>query len=112
MGKELELLKPLLEQPSEREVHGTTFHCGNIGGHQVVAMQCGIGKVNAAVGTVTLVDNFPVDAIINTGVAGGAGGGGQHRRYRRALQLRFPVRALFPAALQAPRGGVRQLRVP
>lgn len=75
MGKELELLKPLLEQPSEREVHGTTFHCGHIGGHQVVAMQCGIGKVNAAVGTVTLVDNFPVDAIVNTGVAGGAGNG-------------------------------------
>lgn len=34
-------------------------------------MQCGIGKVNAAAGTVELIRNFQPDCIISTGVAGG-----------------------------------------
>lgn len=34
-------------------------------------MQCGIGKVNAAAGTVELIRNFAPDCIISTGVAGG-----------------------------------------
>ena len=35
-------------------------------------MQCGIGKVNAAIGTLTLVNSFLPDFVINSGVAGGA----------------------------------------
>ena len=35
-------------------------------------MQCGIGKVNAALGTLTMIKNFDIDLIINSGVAGGA----------------------------------------
>lgn len=73
MGKELDLLLPLLEQPSAPEtINGYTFHAGRIGRHACVLMQCGIGKVNAAVGTLSLIENFHPDAIINTGVAGGA----------------------------------------
>ena len=37
----------------------------------IVLMQCGIGKVNAAAGTVELINNFQPDCIISTGVAGG-----------------------------------------
>lgn len=72
MGKELELLKPMLADGSEKQIDGLTFHCGSVGNHEVVVMQCGIGKVNAAIGTVTLINNFAPDAIINSGVAGGA----------------------------------------
>ena len=72
MGKELDLLKPMLENGSEKIVDGVTFHVGTVGKHEVVAMQCGIGKVNAAIGTVTLISNFAPDAVINSGVAGGA----------------------------------------
>lgn len=72
MGKELELLKPMLENRSEQVVDGLTFHVGSVGEHEVVAMQCGIGKVNAAIGTVTMINHFAPDAIINSGVAGGA----------------------------------------
>ena len=35
-------------------------------------MQCGIGKVNAAIGTYVLINSFSPDLVINTGVAGGA----------------------------------------
>lgn len=73
MGKELNLLLPLLENRLEpEEINGFRFHCGRIGSHDVVAMQCGIGKVNAAMGTLTLIDKFAPDRVINTGVAGGA----------------------------------------
>lgn len=72
MGKELELLKPMLENRSEQVVDGLTFLVGNVGEHEVVAMQCGIGKVNAAIGTVTMINHFAPEAIINSGVAGGA----------------------------------------
>lgn len=74
MDKELQLLLPLLDNPTVEQIHGFKFHCGSIGAASIVAMKCGIGKVNAALGTATLIDRFNPDLIINTGVAGGTGG--------------------------------------
>lgn len=73
MSKELNLLLPLLENHSRTTINDVEFHTGNIGRHQIVAMQCGIGKVNAAVGALSLTDTFHPDLVINTGVAGGTG---------------------------------------
>ena len=75
MGKELKLLLPLIENHSTITINDIAFHTGKIHNHEITAMQCGIGKVNAAVGTLTMIENFHPDLIINTGVAGGAGGG-------------------------------------
>lgn len=75
MDKELDLMLHLLENHGETTVNGFTFHTGTIGHASIVAMKCGIGKVNAAMGTMTLIDSFSPDLIINTGVAGGTGGG-------------------------------------
>ena len=72
MSKELNLLLPLLNEPSCNSIDGFTFHIGKIGDKKIVAMQCGIGKVNAAIGAVTMIKNFNIDLIINSGVAGGA----------------------------------------
>ena len=44
---------------------------GTLAGNQVVLTQCGIGKVNAAVGTAELIRRYRPDCIISTGVAGG-----------------------------------------
>jgi adenosylhomocysteine nucleosidase len=49
------------------------FNSGNIFGKEVVIVTSGIGKVNAAVCTQILVDEFNVDYIINVGIAGGIG---------------------------------------
>lgn len=73
MGKELALLLPLIENKSAVSVNGYEFHLGRLRGAEVVVMQCGIGKVNAAVGTLTLIENFHPSLVINTGVAGGTG---------------------------------------
>lgn len=74
MDKEMQLLLPLLHDVEQSEVHGYTFYCGSMGQKSIIAMKCGIGKVNAALGTATLIDIYHPDLIINSGVAGGTGG--------------------------------------
>lgn len=44
---------------------------GRLGSKDIVLWQCGMGKVNAAVGTMRLVQEHKPDAIISTGLAGG-----------------------------------------
>lgn len=44
---------------------------GRVKNNIFVLIQCGIGKVSAATGTVELIRNFQPDCIISTGVAGG-----------------------------------------
>ena len=75
MSKELNLLLPLMDKQVKVEHDSFTFHCGTIGRHRIFAMQCGIGKVNAALGTMTMINIFAPELIINTGVAGGTGHG-------------------------------------
>ncbi len=73
MSKELRLLLPHISDVHSVTINNYEFHTGHIGRHEVIAMQCGIGKVNAAVGTMTLIENFHPSMVINTGVAGGTG---------------------------------------
>ena len=72
MRKELDLLLPLLQDSEESRMSGFEFHRGKMGKNDVLVMQCGIGKVNAAMGTLMLVNNFTPNFVINSGVAGGA----------------------------------------
>ena len=44
---------------------------GRLGNNEIILWQCGIGKVNAAVGTMRLIHEHHPDAIISTGLAGG-----------------------------------------
>lgn len=72
MSKELALLTPMLENKDRAVVDGYEFITGRIGSHDIVAMECGIGKVNAAMGTYAMLGNFSPDLVLSTGVAGGA----------------------------------------
>lgn len=76
MCKEMALLLPLIENCEVRVTDGFEMHVGNIGAHEVCAMTCGIGKVNAALGTMAMIHECHPDVIINTGVAGGTGAAG------------------------------------
>lgn len=75
MDKELGLLLPLLGEELRTTINDTIFHTGSLGRHEVVVLKSGIGKVNAAIATLTLIENFHVNFVINTGVAGGTGRG-------------------------------------
>lgn len=49
---------------------GMEFFEGELKGSPVVVVKSGIGKVNAAVCTQILIDDFGVEAVVNTGIAG------------------------------------------
>ncbi len=71
MELEVAALKQELTQPECREVAGMKFYDGTLADTPVVVVQCGVGKVNAAMCVQILHDVFHVTHIINTGVAGG-----------------------------------------
>lgn len=73
MASEVALVKEAMaaEGPvNTTRVGDLEFHEGTASGVPVAVVQCGVGMVNAACCTETLVDRFGVDAVINTGVAG------------------------------------------
>lgn len=71
MESEVTTLKEAIENPTITKKAGLEFHVGKLNGKEVVVVQSGIGKVNAASCTQILADEFNVSAVINTGVAGG-----------------------------------------
>ena len=70
MDIEVERLKQDMEIAEQTKKAGMEFCRGILKGQQVVVVKSGIGKVNAAVCTQILVDQFQVDCVINTGIAG------------------------------------------
>lgn len=70
MELEVETLKEEMTVAAIGEKAGMKFYEGTLNDANVVVVQCGIGKVNAALCTQILADLFGVTHIINTGVAG------------------------------------------
>lgn len=73
MSEELEILLKDLQLEDTQVKARMTFYKGKLWGKEVVAVVCGIGKVNAAVCTQLLITEYNVSSIINVGVAGGIG---------------------------------------
>lgn len=73
MKEELELFKERCSIIKEEQEASFTFYIGIYEGKDIVLMQCGIGKVNAGIGTSLLIHRYKPDYIINSGVAGGMG---------------------------------------
>ena len=74
MDKEMALLEHIIEDPRPAEAEGVKSVIGRIGEHEVLLARCGIGKVNAALNTYRVIRTFAPELVINSGVAGGAGG--------------------------------------
>ncbi len=70
MQIEIDGLRAMLEAPATRTISGIEYTSGSLHGVDVVMAVCGIGKVFAAICAQTMVLSYPVDAVINTGVAG------------------------------------------
>jgi adenosylhomocysteine nucleosidase len=71
MAEEVEKLKELMTVEETIEKAQMTFSAGELLGNETVLVTSGIGKVNAAICTQILIDQFDVDKIINVGIAGG-----------------------------------------
>ncbi len=71
MEQEVTLLRDQIKGLQVHHKAGFEFYSGSLVGHEVVLLRSGIGKVNAAIGTTLLLDDFSPEAVINTGSAGG-----------------------------------------
>ena len=67
---EVDGLKALMEDAVVTEKAGLQFYSGTIYGKDVALLECGVGKVNAAVGTQIMIDLFKPEVVINSGIAG------------------------------------------
>ena len=70
MDVEVATLKAKMEDVTVTTRAGMEYCAGKLEGLDAVVVQCGIGKINAAMCTQILIDSFGVDAIVNTGIAG------------------------------------------
>ncbi|WP_240417443.1 5'-methylthioadenosine/adenosylhomocysteine nucleosidase [Paenibacillus periandrae] len=70
MKEEIALFLEHMEQVETTEKAGIQFLEGLLHNQKIVLCKSGVGKVNAAVTTQILIDNFGIDSIIFTGVAG------------------------------------------
>ena len=70
MDVEVEILLGAMENKKITQKAGTTFYEGKLENLDVVVVQCGVGKVNAAICAQILCDLFEVTHIVNTGIAG------------------------------------------
>ena len=70
MKSEVALFKEEMKIERQKAKAGMEFFAGHLGNYDVVIVQSGIGKVNAAICAQILIDDFQVTHIINTGVAG------------------------------------------
>ncbi len=70
MRQEVETLVEKLEDRRETERTGSIYYEGKLEGLDVVVVQCGVGKVNAAMCAQILCDCYGVTHLVNTGIAG------------------------------------------
>lgn len=70
MQVEVEALVSKLENKVEHRRGWVTCYEGRLEGLDVVIVQCGVGKVNAAMCAQSLIDRFGVTHLVNTGIAG------------------------------------------
>lgn len=71
MESEVQNLIARMENITYHEKAGRRFAVGTLAGKDVVVVQSGIGKVAAAITAQMLIDEFGVDGLLNTGMAGG-----------------------------------------
>ena len=71
MHEEVVELTELLKNKSVIKEAGMDFYMGLLNDKEVVVVEGGIGKVNAAVCTTLLINKFNAEKVIFTGVAGG-----------------------------------------
>ncbi len=73
MSNELSLLLENADIEETKTIGGVDYNIGTLEGQDVVLVKAGVGKILAAAGAATLINEFDVSSIIFTGIAGGVG---------------------------------------
>lgn len=74
MNIEMDILLNAMNEYEETNFMGYKFYEGCINDIDIVLVESGVGKVNAAMATTLLICEFACDFILNTGIAGGLKG--------------------------------------
>ena len=70
MQVEVEILLANMQNKETKTMAGSTFYEGTLEGLPCVVVQCGVGKVNAAMCAQILCSCYGVTHLVNTGIAG------------------------------------------
>ena len=70
MQEEMQEIKKIMQNVESIKIYELIFFKGKIHEENIVLVEAGVGKVNAARVTQILIDNFKVKGIINVGSAG------------------------------------------
>lgn len=70
MEQETIVLKNNLTDRQDWSKAGAHFSSGKMWDHDIILVQSGIGKVNAAIATTLLINDYQADVVFNTGSAG------------------------------------------
>ena len=70
MDVEVALLKEKMKNVTAKDRAGSAYYEGTLEGAPAVVVQCGVGKVNAALCAQILISEFGVTHLVNTGIAG------------------------------------------
>ncbi len=71
MKSELNEVIARMQGVEQIEDHQHLYYCGRIGESDVVACECGVGKVASAIVCAMMIEKFQPELLINVGVAGG-----------------------------------------
>lgn len=71
MNKEMAMLLKKIDNTKEVMIMNQSFYIGCFEDKEVVFTTAGIGKVNAGITTVLMIEHFQPELIINSGIAGG-----------------------------------------
>ena len=97
MSNEAEPVVSAMKIERKLLVCGKKIFLGKLYGENVGVVVCGVGKVNAAIGTQIAVDELGAETVINLGVAGGLNGGvsiGYIYAISHAVQYDFDLTAI------------------
>ena len=70
MDVEVALLKEKMKNVTAKDRAGSAYYEGTLEGAPAVVVQCGVGKVNAALCAQILISEFGVTHLVNTGISG------------------------------------------
>ena len=70
MQEEMQEIKKIMKNIESIEIYELNFFKGTISDKNIILVESGVGKVNAARVTQIMIDNFKIQGIINVGSAG------------------------------------------
>ena len=101
MQSEADILLNEMQVNRSLTISGKTVHVGTAYGKDIALCVCGVGKVNAALGTQLLVSKFDVEKLLNFGVSGGLNPSTQ---LCQVYQIEAATQFDFDLARRLPRG--------